>query len=148
MNQPLREGFVDPQAKPAAQAAPAALPAPAAPPVVDMTGAPVQQAAPAAPVSEWPITIKLRKRPITGNRGEVLNELTFREPTARDIMNCGNPVWITATGEVQFDERKMTAVMAHLSGVLQPLLDSMHPTDWNSCAYRLRRFFLPDPEAW
>jgi hypothetical protein len=100
------------------------------------------------PPPEWPIVVKLRHKSINGNKREVLEELTFREPTGADIVRIGNPVFITSTGEIMFDERKMTAMMAQLSGVFPPLLDFMHPQDWNSCAYRLRRFFLPDPEAW
>jgi hypothetical protein len=97
---------------------------------------------------EWPIVVKLRHKSIIGNKREELNELRFREPTGSDIVRIGNPVFITAAGEIMFDERKMTAMMAQLAGVFPPLLDAMHPQDWNSCAYRLRRFFLPDPEAW
>jgi hypothetical protein len=103
---------------------------------------------PLEPKTEWPIVVRLRHKPIFGNKREQLDELTFREPTGADIIRFGNPVWINTAGEIMFDERKMTAMMAQLSGVLYPLLEAMHPQDWNSCAYRLRRFFLPDPEAW
>jgi hypothetical protein len=98
--------------------------------------------------TEWPIVVKLRHKSIHGNKREQLEQLTFREPTGADILRVGNPVWINTVGEIMFDERKMTGMMAQLSGVLYPLLEAMHPQDWNSCAYRLRRFFLPDPEAW
>jgi hypothetical protein len=109
---------------------------------------PEQPSPPESPASEWPIVVKLRHKSITGNKREQIDELIFREPTGSDIVRIGNPVYITATGEIMFDERKMTAMMAQLSGVFPPLLDFLHPQDWNSCAYRLRRFFLPDPEAW
>jgi len=29
-----------------------------------------------------------------------------------------------------------------------PFIEQMDTRDWNSVAYRLRRFFLPDPGAW
>jgi hypothetical protein len=96
---------------------------------------------------EWPITVRLR-RPILGNNREELQELTFREPTGRDIVRYGNPVRIDSSGEIQVDEKKMLAMMAQLSGVLPPMLEAMSPVDWNSCAYRLRIFFLPDPASW
>ena len=48
---------------------------------------------------------------------------------------------------VIFRSRMMT-MMAALSGVLQPFLEAMDPRDYNSCAYRLRGFFIPDPTAW
>jgi hypothetical protein len=101
----------------------------------------------AAPSLEWPITVRLR-RPILGNNREELHELTFREPTGRDIVRYGNPVRIDSAGEIQVDEKKMLAIMAQLSGVLPPMLETMSPVDWNSCAYRLRIFFLPDPASW
>lgn len=123
-----REGFVDP--------------------LVPLESAEVVELPAEAPKSPWPITVKLSHKPIIGNRREQLTELTFREPTAADIIRCGNPVWISSTTqEIFFDERKMTTMMAQLSGVLLPLLDALHPNDWNSCAYRLRPFFLPAAEA-
>jgi hypothetical protein len=72
----------------------------------------------------------------------------FREPTAGDINRYGNPCRIDVTGEVLIDEQKMTRVIASLSGILPPLIDAMDPRDWNSCAYRLRSFFLPEVAAW
>jgi hypothetical protein len=113
--------------------------------LVDMTGAPVEAQ---EPNDSWPITVKLLRKSIFGNKRERLTELTFREPTGRDIVMCGNPVRIDGTGEIVVDEAKMTKMMAQLSGVLLPLLNDMHPVDWNSCSYRLRRFFLPDPTSW
>lgn len=146
MAQPLREGFVTDEKTPLpleldklqtpVKLAPPPPPPPPEPPPEER------------PEDEWPIVVKLRHRAIYGNKREELTQLTFREPTGGDIIRLGNPVWINAAGEIMFDERKMTAMMAQLSGVLVPLLDKLHPQDWNSCAYRLRRFFLPDPEAW
>ncbi len=99
-------------------------------------------------VEEWPITVRLLHRPIRNNKGDEVRELTFREPTGGDINRYGNPVRINQDGDVVIDERKMTLIMAALSGILSPLLERMDPRDWNSCAYRLRGFFLPDPTAW
>jgi hypothetical protein len=99
-------------------------------------------------LEEWPITVRLLHRPIRNNKGEEVRELSFREPTGGDINRYGNPVRINQEGDVVIDERKMTLIMAALSGILSPLLERMDPRDWNSCAYRLRNFFLPDPAAW
>jgi hypothetical protein len=123
-----------------------AKPIPAAP----EPPAPVEaaQAPPPKPVDQFPITVKLLYRPIRGNNQEELTSLTFREPTGGDINRCGNPCRVNSDGDVIIDEKKMTLIMANLSGVLLPLLDRMDPRDWNSCAYRLRNFFLPDLAAW
>lgn len=151
----LREGFIDPDQVAQQPQPPEPRPPQPPPPVrVVASSPPPPPAVPEPPpdepppLPEWPITVKLRHRSILGNRREQLDALTFREPRGSDIVRIGNPVWITSSGEIMFDERKMTQMMAQLSGVLVPLLDALHPQDWNSCAYRLRRFFLPDPEAW
>jgi hypothetical protein len=51
-------------------------------------------------------------------------------------------------GEIIIEERKMTYIMGALCGILPPLLEAMDPRDWNSCALRLRKFFLPDLRGW
>ena len=112
--------------------------------------APTTQAAPASPLDleQWPINVKLLHKSIRDNKGNPVKELSFREPTGGDINRYGNPVRIDQNGDVLIDEKKMTMIMASLSGILLPFLEQMDPRDWNSCAYRLRSFFLPDPAAW
>jgi hypothetical protein len=109
-----------------------------------------------ADLPEWPLTIKLMHKPIMKGREE-LNELTFREPTAMDIIRCGgNPCRIEIidlpNGQTAFypviDDGKMMRVMANLAGLLEPQLQKMDPRDYNSCAHRLRRFFLPEQGVW
>ena len=130
--QPRREGFIEvPDAERGAQPAPPALPP-----------APVDR------VDEWPVRVKLLHKQVRNNRNEPVDELVFREPTAGDINRYGNPCRIGIDGEVLFDEQKMFRVIAALSGILLPNLEQMDPRDWNSCAYRLRSFFLPEVAAW
>ena len=109
---------------------------------------PMDTAPPPRPVETWPVRVKLIHKPIRNNNGQEIHEMVFREPTGGDINRCGNPCRIDQNGDVVIDERKMHLIMANLSGILSPLLDTLHPRDWNSCAYRLRNFFLPDLEAW
>ena len=126
--QPKREGFVE-DAEP-----------------VDAQPSP----APVSPLDleQWPINVKLLHKSIRDNKGNPVKELSFREPTGGDINRYGNPVRIDQNGDVLIDEKKMTMIMASLSGILLPFIEQMDPRDWNSCAYRLRSFFLPDPAAW
>ena len=42
----------------------------------------------------------------------------------------------------------MTYMIAALSGILAPFIDEMDPRDWNTAAYKLRGFFLPDLRDW
>lgn len=147
MNKPTREGFVD-------DSAPIEL--------KDVTPkVPEPEFEPEAPspeeVPEWPMVIKLLHKPIQKSRTEILHELTFREPTALDIIKCGgNPCRIEITevtgGKVLYnpviDDRKMFLLMANLCGLVEPQLQKMDPRDYNSCAYRLRSFFLPEQGVW
>ena len=96
----------------------------------------------------WPVTVKLLHKAVRNNAGVMVKELTFREPTGGDINRYGNPVRVNQEGDVVIDERKMHFMLAALAGILPPFLEQMDPRDWNSCAYRLRGFFLPDPAAW
>lgn len=97
---------------------------------------------------DWPITVQLLYRSIKNDRGETVNALIFREPRAAEINRIGNPTRMLWDGEVIIEERKMTYIMGALCGILPPLLEAMDPRDWNSCALRLRKFFLPDLRAW
>ena len=131
----MREGFITDQ------------------PVVDLTPEPPSMAEqeplePEIQIEKWPITVKLLYRSIRTDKVAELRELVFREPRGGDINRYGNPVRIDQTGEVIIDDRKMTMIMAALSGINFPFLEAMDPRDWASCAYRLRSFFLPDPRSW
>jgi len=132
MNKPVREGFVAEPVDAVEDVAPIEAPAPE----------------PERPAEQWPIKVKLIHKPIRDNKGNELRELSFRQPTGGDINRWGMPVRIDIHGDVQMDERKMTMMMTALTGVMTPFLESMDPRDWSSCAYRLRNFFLPDPDAW
>lgn len=131
---PKREGFVEDE--------------PASGPVIDAEALPAPELEEERPREVWPIKVRLLHREVRNNRGEMLKELSFREPTGGDINRYGNPVMIDQEGNVVILEKKMTTMMAVLCGVLQPFIEGMDPRDWNSCAYRLRNFFLPDPAAW
>jgi hypothetical protein len=143
---PKREGFVEDQPttlehEPAA--APGSKPA-VPPPEIEPSPAEVQPLL----QDDWPIIIKLLYKPIRNNRGEDVREVSLREPRAGDINRYGNPIRVNQDGDVIIDERKMTYMIAALSGILPPFIEEMDPRDWCSCAYRLRRFFLPNPAAW
>ena len=107
---------------------------------------------------EWPMTIKLLHKSIDTKPGGVpVNELTFREPTAGDLMRAGgNPCRVenveiggsTVTWQPVIDDIKMMRLMASLSGVIEVYLQRMDPRDYASCAHRLRRFFLPEQGVW
>jgi hypothetical protein len=104
---------------------------------------------PVAPLSDdWPITVRLLHKKLRVSKTDERDELTFREPTGRDINNVGNPVRIDSRGEILIDDQRMLHMMANLSGILSPVLERMDPRDYASCAYRLRNFFTPNVEAW
>lgn len=105
----------------------------------------------------WPLVVKLMHKPVQKTLTETVKELTFREPTAGDIIRAGgNPVRVEVaditgnqvTYNFRIDDAKMLRLMATLSGVLEPFLAKMDPRDYNSCAYRLQRFFVAEQGMW
>jgi hypothetical protein len=157
---PLREGFVLPPSHELPQEPAAMRDAPPQPPLPSqvkpepphveppLTDSDVARRDIAANAQEWPIVVQLLYKPIRNDKGEVVTSLSFREPRASEINRIGNPTRMLWDGEIIIEERKMTYIMAALCGILPPLLDDMDPRDWNSCALRLRKFFLPDLRAW
>ncbi|MFH0298354.1 phage tail assembly protein [Bradyrhizobium sp. 31Argb] len=149
---PKREGFINDDDGPTLQR-PMVDVTPEKPAKSRPTPEPAIEASPAeqdlgSTEPEWPITVKLLHKQIRNNKGEKISEITLREPRAGDINRYGNPVRIDQEGEVRIEERKMTFIIAALSDILPPFIEDMHPRDWNSVAFRLQRFFLPDPAAW
>jgi hypothetical protein len=137
--QPKREGFVDPSALSSSSAAENG-------PLLEHQ--PVEEMpVPAPPPETWPVKVRLLHKSISNGKSEI-KEITFREPTGADINRIGNPVRIDQQGEIIIDDTRMLLMMGNLSGVLTPLLERMDPRDYNSCAYRLRNFFIPELAAW
>jgi hypothetical protein len=135
LNKPIREGFVDDR------------------PVKDVDVETLAPPPPEPAPPEWPLVVKLRHKPVKTSLHEEVHELSFREPTAYDIIKCGgNPCKIeivdfaggTMTSHWVIDDRKMMVLMSNLSGISDPFLQRMDPRDYNSCAHRLGVFFLPD----
>jgi Phage tail assembly chaperone proteins, E, or 41 or 14 len=91
------------------------------------------------------LVIQLRKSVIAN--GDETKELVFREPTGGDIERCGNPVLIDMAADppkISFDSKSMTAMMAALALVPPSTIRQMHTRDWETVAWRLAPFFLPD----
>jgi hypothetical protein len=143
----LREGFV--QGDEPADEDVKKLEAPPEPAAADVL--PFEQA------EEWPLTIKLLHKPLQIKKGEEIKELTFREPTAGDLMRAGgNPCRVEVidvgggmvTWQPIIDDTKMIRLMASLCGVHEPVLQRMDTRDYSSCSHKLRKFFLPEQGIW
>jgi len=113
-------------------------------------------AAPAqAPASgnAWTMKITLAEPiEITDAGGQILHkieELTFRKPTAMDMIEVGgNPVFMNVYSDdpsstIRFDGKQMSAMIARLSATPPPFIAKMSPADWTYCAWHLSGFFLP-----
>lgn len=98
------------------------------------------------PKVDGSITVTLRKSIIAN--GDETKELTFREPTAADIERTGNPVNVDMlSGDVPkltFDAKAMTQMMSLLAAVPPSSIRQMNTRDWNSAAWQLAAFFMPD----
>ena len=91
------------------------------------------------------ITVTLRKMIIAN--GEEVKELKFREPTAGDIDRAGNPVLLDMFSDppkITFDAKAMTTMMAALAAVPPSTIKQMHPKDWNTAAWQLAGYFMPE----
>lgn len=92
------------------------------------------------------VVVILRKPVIA--HGDEVKELRFREPTAADIELCGNPVNIDFisgdTPKMTFNEKAMSRMMSTLAAVPPSTIKQMHTRDWNSAAWNLASFFMPD----
>lgn len=140
MNKPEREGFVD-----------------AAEPIEQEAATEPEKAAEPQP-DQWPMVVKLMHKPIQkAPMGDTVTELKFREPTAVDIIRSGgNPVRVEVAEIVgnlvhynfKIDDAKMMRMIAQLSGILEPYIQKMDSRDYNSCAYRLQRFFIGEQGMW
>lgn len=90
------------------------------------------------------LTLTLRK-PIEAH-GESVKALTFREPSAGDIVRVGNPVKIDPFGgetKIGFDDARMGAMIARLANIPPSSVDRMHPQDFIDASWKLADFFLP-----
>lgn len=103
----------------------------------------------AAEVAEPTVIKPVRLHKPISAHGDLLKELTLREPTGMDIINCGNPVKLDFSKtppEVTFDERKMAAMICTLASIPTSSVGKMHPKDWNTVAWVVAGFFIPDME--
>lgn len=92
------------------------------------------------------LTFKLQKK-LTAH-GKEIEEIKLREPTVADIIGYGNPV-IThvrpkGASYITYDEEKMSDMMSTLGAVPLSTIRALHPQDWNTIAYALASFFVPD----
>jgi Phage tail assembly chaperone proteins, E, or 41 or 14 len=87
------------------------------------------------------------RRPVSAH-GDEIKELKFREPTAGDIEICGNPVNIDfvpgETPKLSFNSKSMSAMMSTLASVPPSTIRQLHTRDWNTAAWNLASFFMPD----
>lgn len=94
---------------------------------------------------EWPIKWTLIK-PVQAH-GEIVKMLEFREPTGKDIENCGLPCYIDFSGATPrpvINPIPMSAMLSALAAVPPSTIRSLHPKDWTNCAWSLAGFFIPD----
>jgi hypothetical protein len=78
--------------------------------------------------------------------GEELHILRWREPTGADIERAGNPIIVDFFGEkpsLTFNEKKMSAMISALCQVPPSTVRQLTAGDWNSIAWKLVRFFMP-----
>jgi len=101
---------------------------------------------PAPEATSGNVTVRLYK-PIKA-LDKTLSELTFREPTARDIYECGNPVEMDPrTGQMKFDPVIGAEMMSRLGGIpVGSITVQMSAKDFLNCQWKIVPFFVPQGE--
>lgn len=88
-------------------------------------------------------SIKLT-RPIDLADGSKITDLTFREPRGTDIAKAGNPVKIDPfNGDYEFDDAKILAMAALLSGQPVAIIGAVRGEDWVGLTWVVASFFFP-----
>lgn len=80
--------------------------------------------------------------------GEEVKTLTFREPTARDLLNIGNPVIFNMFASppiVTHEPNIMLAMLSRLGNVPPSSIEQLTTRDLIDCSWGITRFFLPHP---
>jgi hypothetical protein len=105
-------------------------------------GAPVEAPAP----SDGSVTVRLHK-PVKA-LDKTYSTLTFREPTARDIYDIGNPVDMDPrTGGMKFDPVIGAEMMARLANIpVGTITNQMNAKDFLNCQWKVTPFFVPQGE--
>lgn len=88
------------------------------------------------------VTVKLTK-PIKAH-GEMLKELTLREPRGRDIAQCGEPRTIGRVGNrttIEFNTEAIHGYIVNLAGIPPSSADQLSAADWMSVANAVTGFF-------
>lgn len=84
-------------------------------------------------------------KPILTEDGE-LKTLTIREPTASDIIACGNPVEFNPISDppsVRIRDREMGAMLSRLTNISPVGIGRMAPKDLINAGWVLAPFFVP-----
>jgi hypothetical protein len=109
-----------------------------------------QEPAPAAPPPErpsGPVIIDLHK-PVRAHDDPKKMKLTLREPTVHDMQQVGVPWNLEFTSgrpqPVMADPIRVTAMLARLANVAPTTIEEMDTRDWNTAAWAIAHFFLPD----
>lgn len=96
--------------------------------------------------SEEAAVIVPLQKPIPNMEGALINEISFREPTAGDILRHGNPVRYDPRFDppkIEFNEKSAFDMMYALSGVPVACLSRMAPNDAVTAMWAIARFFIP-----
>jgi len=107
----------------------------------------VQPITPPKPAREPAFVLELEK-PISAHGDDNVKTLTFREPTARDILLIGNPVifnMFVTPPTITHDPALMQAMLSRLGNVPPSSIEQLGTRDLIDCYWGITRFFIPHP---
>ena len=80
--------------------------------------------------------------------GEEVKVLKIRQPTARDLIEIGNPVTFypyTTPVKVEHDMQKVRSMLARLANIPSSSIDKIGARDLVGLAWAISPFFIPEP---
>jgi hypothetical protein len=83
--------------------------------------------------------------------GETITKLTFRRPTANDLIALGDgvyPVNVFPGAGIRLNSPAMAELMTSLAQVPMSTIKQLEAKDFTTCAIMLTPFFIPDAVAW
>ena len=97
---------------------------------------------------DLPVTIPL-SQPMTNAKGEKLEALTLRPPTAGDIRRCGYPFTLRGSddnAEMVPNPGAVSLMISETAGVIISEVDKMPIRDWNAAMFAIMSFFGGRPD--
>lgn len=92
-----------------------------------------------------PVVVKLTRPLMIIDQS--VTSLTLREPTGKDMVECGYPLKFNAEGGTEVDAKSMSKLIAKIGNLTLLAMDALPAADWQACCLVTMGFFaLPESQ--